>query len=438
MGEKLGLAELIVDSNGVVKGVKDASDSFRFLGDKAESEGKRAAGVTDKYLGAIEHRFFGFRHVAGALLGGFTIAGLVTGLESLVVSAAKSSDHFSEMEMSMGNMTKAADHLVAAVLGMDSSIPVFQQAMESSAGWLEKMATLVKNTPWYMMGPLGLAISAAQGGASGGTGSFIGPPAPAGYGNYGYKPTEGFIGPQGKAGWGMNPLQFYDNGKLVTATKAIREYSGALGDMHIAFETFPDDTEVVKKFWDAVELGDKQLAGLETSDPPTKKFVRELAALNQALTAEQLQFELATAASDAFGQSLANTAASGAALSVKKLLGEIIIALGQVIIAYGGAMMAKGFLTYNFAEVAKGAGFVALGAATIAIGSRMAASASGASSGSVNPGLASSVAPSAGQNQPNLTLIVRGSLLGTSRGQLSREIVTLWRQGARDMGFAAS
>jgi hypothetical protein len=91
-GERLVLAELVVDSTGVVRGVKSATDSFRFLPENLEKHGRAAASTGDRYLGALEHRFLGFRHVAGALLGGFTVAGIVVELESLASSLVSNTE----------------------------------------------------------------------------------------------------------------------------------------------------------------------------------------------------------------------------------------------------------------------------------------------------------------------------------------------------------
>ena len=227
-GERLVLAELIVDSTGVVKGVRDATESFRFLPQQVEKQTKAAAEAGDKYLGALEHRFLGFRHVAGALLGGFTIAGIIDQFKNLVVEIAKADPAFAALQSSVAAAGRELEHSFApavheGILDLTNSINILSSAFHSfqdgfasrfrSLSAIEKAAFLT--VLGLTMGKGGLGVFRAELPSSitstPGSGPFIGPPGPVGYGDK--EPGKELT---------------YFAGALIEATKAVRIFTDVM------------------------------------------------------------------------------------------------------------------------------------------------------------------------------------------------------------------
>lgn len=127
MADTLVLAELSIDSSGVVTGVAVAGGALDNLNRKTEDTGKKSEKAS-ALMGALTGRMFSLRSAAVALLGSFTLAGLILQISNLTANlitgtdwwkkwSGAATDAFNALVKGEGVMERTARHLSEAQKG---------------------------------------------------------------------------------------------------------------------------------------------------------------------------------------------------------------------------------------------------------------------------------------------------------------------------------
>src|SRR5258706_15749382 len=90
--ETLVLARLTIDSDGVVRGMASVGTAFDDGEQKIRRHAKNIEGLSDK----LAERFLSLRHIAAAMLGGFTVAEAVMGIGALTRQVIENTAAFKE------------------------------------------------------------------------------------------------------------------------------------------------------------------------------------------------------------------------------------------------------------------------------------------------------------------------------------------------------
>lgn len=104
MAETLVLAELTIDSQGVVSGVAVAGGALDGLGRKTETVAKQAAATAGPF-DLLTKRMFNLKTAAVALIGSFSLAGVLLGLKSLVAEIIAGDAAFASFKKSAAGVT---------------------------------------------------------------------------------------------------------------------------------------------------------------------------------------------------------------------------------------------------------------------------------------------------------------------------------------------
>ncbi len=175
---------------------------------------------------------------------------------------------------------------------------------------------------------------------------------------------------------------------------------------------------------DGVHIWREETLGMTDALPPLIEMMEQL---DNTLTTASLQFEVMVGLANQFASSVAG-AFSGATLTFKTFVGGMLRMLGTTLLAWGALAVITSYYTGHpgfpvaFATIAAGVAALAAGAAL-----------GGGGAAAPQPGT-QAVAGSAGGGRitPNVAIFVEGSLLGTSREELARQITQLVREGQAD------
>jgi hypothetical protein len=441
-GEDLTLARVSIDASGVVRGV--ATQKAALAGGEADirSFGRTAEAAT------------------GLAIGGFVLAAAAVGTATYTI--AKHSDAWKGFD----EAAKKANHSILNLIGDLSGI---NSGLESATGWLARFGKIADNLKGESLAAGeggGGYITAALTGTLGWYGLFqkleavgkwmdkrLGTNQAGVYGPPSHANTiEGMdLPPSTWPGPASSPLgpAAPPFAQLVGAVQAVkldvppnladpvREYANAITQATDAFSRFRE----VHGFGPGGEgTGEGQVPDLWLQEAGgiedvTGKFFELRDAVYEAGRAYEDFGTLATAAMEATSAAAAAgvISASAAARVQEVILAANAIMKGKIELAAAVASAAlhdhRGATLHG---VAAGLYFAAAGFhGAAAVHPASYGFSGGSDRGDPNQmALAQQGSPGA----PTVNVYVQGSLMGTSPEQLSREIVTLWQKGARDMG----
>lgn len=132
MAETLVLAELTVDSRGVVTGVAQATSAISGF-DRKLTETGQSAGRTTAPLDAITHRMLNLRSAAVALVGSFSLAGIIFGLKNLAESIVKSDEAFKDLSIS-------ASHVKDEFFAVSRNALGVHEGLQEATTWADRFA----------------------------------------------------------------------------------------------------------------------------------------------------------------------------------------------------------------------------------------------------------------------------------------------------------
>lgn len=133
MAETLVLAELSIDSSGVVTGVgvvKDSLGQAEQVTDKFGRTVSRNAGFTEK----LTERMFSLRHAAVALIGSFSLAGIIFELKGFLEEVIKSDAAFEDLQKSAQALHFEFVSIARDGLGISSTLREATQWMDRFSG----------------------------------------------------------------------------------------------------------------------------------------------------------------------------------------------------------------------------------------------------------------------------------------------------------------
>lgn len=136
MAETLVLAELSIDSSGVVSGVAVAGGSLDALGNKTRKVAKDATDASG-HMDLLTKRMFNLRTAAVALVGSFSIAGVVFGIKALVGEIIAGDAAFGSFKKSAEGVTNEFGRLVRETFNV-------RGGLESVTGEMDRLTGLMR------------------------------------------------------------------------------------------------------------------------------------------------------------------------------------------------------------------------------------------------------------------------------------------------------
>jgi hypothetical protein len=464
MADTLVLAELSIDSRGVISGMaavdKSLDQGTRRL-NTFGNEGEKTAKKTD-LLGA---RLFNLKNAVSAALGGVTLAGGILAIKNLGEQALRAQENFAVFDKALGRAQTSVFRLLGDLTGINKSLGDTAVILDAVARSVERLrggaggggsllmalwgttdiaqvqrllsmhAAIIKMLdpkygtggapstakPWEKLGTLNVPTAP---GAKYSPPGFIGPPGPQGYGD----PRAPYIPQAIKIDVPPNladPIRGFGNA-IDNALISARNLGGYLGSGRSGLqengETLPSIFEAFGEIYveDVTGQFDEMAAGVDRASDAFANF--------QTIAIPAMEAVSAAAAAGVIS-------ATAAARFQEALLAVDAILRGKIQVAHAVAAAASG--NYGAAAlhgVAAGLYFSAAAFHGVAAVSSGAYGGGGGAGGRTpnQPGLLQQGQSSPGS--PNVTVIVQGSLLGTSKDQLARDIVTLWEKGAKDQG----
>lgn len=133
MPDTLVLAELTIDSSGVVTGVGVVKDSLGQAEQATDKFGKtvsRNTGFTEK----LTERMFSLRHAAVALIGSFSLAGIIFELKGFLEEVIKSDAAFEDLQKSAAALHSEFISIARDGLGISSTLREATQWMDRLSG----------------------------------------------------------------------------------------------------------------------------------------------------------------------------------------------------------------------------------------------------------------------------------------------------------------
>src|SRR5262245_55105216 len=128
MAETVTLAYVTIDESGAVKG-------YRTLADESEKSVRKVG----EQANAFEHHLFSMRAAAAALLGGFSLAGLIIQVQSVATQAAEASENFGKVQQSVDEFRKA---IYSSTGPMNDLIGLFDSLINRLKGIYDSFQTL--------------------------------------------------------------------------------------------------------------------------------------------------------------------------------------------------------------------------------------------------------------------------------------------------------
>lgn len=137
MAERLVLAQLVIDENGVVTGLANINAGLKETQNQSDRTGKKVEGLSG-FFGKLEHRMFSLQHIAAAVLGGFTVAAAIHGIKSLIETVASADTGFALLkatvkgfyESVVGDGTKHVTIFHDAIVRLTQVVTILQIAFE--------------------------------------------------------------------------------------------------------------------------------------------------------------------------------------------------------------------------------------------------------------------------------------------------------------------
>jgi len=463
MPETLVLAELTIESSGVVTGFRESTNAIAGFDKKLTD----LSGSTTRTSNVFAARMLNMRSAAQAFLGGFTIAGAVFALKNFAEAAIRANADF-------GKFTSTFSKFNADLLAVIGNLPGISQGMNDTAAGLERMdrvlvrmraseatpggqragvivSTLFGSTPigglLNNLRLVGAAIDALFPASATGGGT-LGPPGQARPWEFvglldvpaapGAKRPGSAGGGAGAAG-GSSILQdmWEENidlsDKMNESLEKRSEIIFSEGWREVGGLMFPVlDPDAIERWEASLELSDRQNEAWENVPlPQLSAYESNVRSLSDALDQISIGFDTAMVASQAFGNALAQAAVDGS-LNARKMLGEIIQAIGRAIIAYGVLIMAESYFTKDVAGFFKGVGFVVLGAATVGIGAKISSEGGGSASAEGGAAAAAGVSGGGGSREQNVYVYNYGTMIGGSPNELARAFKKLLRTAEAD------
>lgn len=438
MAEVLSLASLTVDPSGVVLAGGVVRDTFG----KTAAETRRFAETVKGAHGpvdALTHRMFSLREAATAFLGAFTIGGGVLAFKSFVTGIYESSPAFHNLEEALKSTKSEFNDFARAALGADQAVSDLAAVMNAVGHGIQEakgatvagggliLKAMFGNTPiGQVIEAFTLANQLLHGTAQAARAGALAEPPPT---------------PAQKLPEDLWTDILRHTGTLPHFARRLDEQT-EVGKEPFGDQWFENMGVAAQK---VIEIGE----GFETiAENASHVSESNLGPVTEDLKDLSAEMEVATSIAQAFGAGVSSALFEGGK-SFKEAIGEQMMALSQMLTGlavtelvlaaigstpWGAAMVGPAPKhLHNAAVAAAGA------AATFALGSALGAH-RGGSVGFAGSGGGGDVlgAPGLGGGRaaPNVTIIVQGSMLGTSPDQLSRGIVDLWVRGTKDMGGA--
>lgn len=408
MAEKIVLAELDVDERPAAAA----------LG--------RLDGSSDKLSKAFEHRLFGMREIARAVLGGFGVAGAIEGFRELGLAVLTSQEHFVQFQQAVSRVSSTVVHDLGDIFSVDKSLESIATILDAITIGLDKLKS-------GSAGTLGLVWEALWGQTPiGQVQQMLDMAAALIKLTMGSALNELTL-PETMQGGAGGPIQevidfitpflqkLHDFGQQFPNELAVAV--GAIGEVIPFVEEKVTDLDagldalVEPSRWQKFKDGLRAAFSLIVTDIERVKdeIQRAFPDMERVTTAVAFGFLALQAAAQSFAQTLVTGLEQGG-LTFKRILSGMLDAIGQMLIYIGAAMVAKGIFTYNAHEAVLGLAAMAAGSAAIALSKRWGA---GGSNSPVPSGLGASGSASAGAAPapagPQITFQIEGNVIATEQ-----------------------
>jgi len=474
MADQLVLASVTIDANGVVSGmaqVNAAVDQSATAVNKFSGETRQAASFSD----TLVERMFSLRHAAIALLGSFTLAGVILEMTHLTAEILKSTDAWKEASEAAGDYWKkivegetqaqaqlrhTADILKAAGVsgGMGSMAEQVRGIVEAKQNIMQLLFGDQEMTSKERAGRATLAEFEVD------------------------SLNRALIELQKQSGLSLEAFQKIFKVDLGQGTRAIRvpEDQGGTprdtkpgtntprgafpatrvpdaGSFDAQFAEFPNE---LRPFANELDEVDQKVIALTQSAKnwkaqgasgmaeTWKSLTDGLKPVNDELLTAQERITKLTKLHDemsqefVIGQDMVNAAVAAGVISQGAATRASMAMLAAMATINGMMELAKAVASLAVPDVRAAvlhkiaAGLFFATAAFYGKGAIFGGASGGGGGGGV--GYGGGVTPiAAAQNQraaPNVTVIVQGSMVGTSKEQIQRWVVDAWQKGARDQG----
>lgn len=431
MAERLVLAQLVIDENGVVTGLANINEGLKKTQQESDRTGKKVEGLGG-FFTRLEKRMFSMQAIAGAVLGGFTVAAAIQGIKSLIETVASADTGFALLkattkgfyEAVVGDGTKHVTIFHDAIVRLTQVVTILQIAFEELSNPQGPVGKALQMMLKFSVGGLvvtGLAKIAEA------TETIFGKLSEPG------GPLERFaqrfdeIQSKAKAvAETVKAVKVAESTGLEASTVKGTEFNPFTaqrlpeGDAANRITVLPDP-QVLSKFRFAVETTLQTLGNLHASITGI-----QFAALSMS--------EAFTQAGAAIGAALSGEAVSGA-----QVLKSILSSIAKQAAVEGLFELAKGFASLfapggqaaaaaHFKSSALFFATAALaGGGARAIGGSSSAAASGGPTGT--RGFGQEIAPQQRQERNELTVIIQGNVIGQE--QYVRKLVVDIQNGLR-------
>ena len=427
MAETLVLAELTIDPSGLITQSGAAQAALGRVGGQVKQLESTIAGGAS-HMNAFEHRMFSMREAAGAFLGVFTLGGAILTFKNFLEEVAKGDSAFGNFTESIKTANGQLQNMVAPFVhaGLKAMTSEIDDASSSMSGFVNRFGTAhsslsagAKAAFWLTLlavtgkeGALTAAAMLPKGMTHTQTAEQMGPPGPQGY----------------RAG---NPIAQYNPSFYAPmATRVPEQQTGPIGAY------IPMAVKLTEKLDDLlIPLREVNYAlSNEVMGPTIAEFHQGLQdELDITISKYQQWADVVDAASGAVQAAAAAGIVSQGAAARASMIFVAAQATIRGMMELALATASAAMYDYGAAALHNVAAGLFFATAAFNVGAAFRGASGGGGRASGGNGNIAAAAPQA-TVQPNVTIIVQGSLLGTSKEQLARDIVTLWQKGARDQG----
>lgn len=141
MPEKLVLAQLVIDESGVVTGLANIGTALKNTGNESDRVSQKVS-HTGGIFAQLEHRMFSLRHIAGVVLGGFTVAGALHELKALIGAVFESDLHFAALKASAGGFHETLVKMLGSIFGTSSVVLLLTDSLQHLTALFDFMSKL--------------------------------------------------------------------------------------------------------------------------------------------------------------------------------------------------------------------------------------------------------------------------------------------------------
>lgn len=463
MAETLVLAELTVNAQGVVTGVSQATSAITGFDRKLTQTGQNAKSQ-DSSFDLLTKRMFNLRTAAVALVGSFSLAGVLFGIKNLVTEIVKGDSAFKDFEKSASGVLTQFSALARETLGVgnglreaghamdvfSASMLAIRQTAEAHRGAIETGQGIIGDILFGVLGIgetveglktiLGLLDEATKKQQAQLRPSFR---EPGDESDWDPAKITAFLNAQ-SAALSSGSLPAPSPGMAIRLIDGMQQYVQLAERLPDAFtaaeeaanplrETFEDLGNLsagIEKGWEATE---DAMARINETDL-TKKMRDDLESLNDmfmrlsdTLTVAQLKFELILAAVNQFASQI-TTAITQGGITIRSFVADMLTMVGQMLLAWGALAVITTYFTgepgFHVAAAAIAAGVGALLAARAIGGGREGPQAAQTGSGGTQG--------SGGSRQ--LVVNFGGPTFGFNEASFARYVSDLQRRGERTGG----